>query len=279
VRLGNIRLDLFQTLIDSAQCFSWRQEGENFVGCAGGRPLLLRYEGEELCAFGAQEEFFCEYLDLNRDYNALQAEFSPWPKISQAMALYPDIHVLNQDPWETLISFILSANNNVARIRKLVNAICENFGPKGEIEGFSVFGFPSPDRLAACGQEELRALGVGYRAPYLVNTARMVADGFALRELKKMPYEAAQEMLMRLPGVGAKVADCVLLFGCRHAEAFPVDVWVERLMKNWFGAQAPSRQKLSGFARKTFGMHAGLAQQYLFHAARTGGIQLFEEEV
>ena len=117
-------------------------------------------------------------------------------------------------------------------------------------------------------------MGMGYRAPYLIRTAQMVADGFPLDGLHAMDYYEAHAKLTELAGVGDKVADCILLFGCRHASAFPVDTWVEKLLKSWFGVEVKGRKKMLEQSRALLGEHAGLLQQFLFHAARTGGIEL-----
>ena len=138
-------------------------------------------------------------------------------------------------------------------------------------------GFPGPEALAACTEEALRALRVGYRAPYLIGAARRALEGFPLDGLRDMPYDEAHARLTGLPGVGDKVADCVLLFGCGHASAFPVDVWVARLLRDWFGITGCSRPAMARRARALLGPHAGLMQQFLFHAARMGAIELSED--
>ena len=179
--------------------------------------------------------------------------------------------MLNQPPWEALIAFILSANNNVARIRTLVRALCAHCGQR--VDG-GLYAFPTPVRLADCTEPELRSLKVGYRAPFLIETARRVRDGFPLDTLRYMPYEQAHRQLTTLPGVGDKVADCVLLFGCGHTEAFPVDVWVARLLRDWFHLTCTSRPALAREARNRLGEHAGIMQQFLFHAARVGAMEV-----
>ena len=267
--IGHENIDLALTLIDSAQCFRWVRNGDRF-GCAlNGSPVWLWVEEESLFAeTTADAGFLRDYLDLDRDYEAVAAEYVHIPEARRAMALYPGLRVLNQPPWEALICFILSANNNVTRIRGLCEALCRVYG-----EAFrELHGFPTPERLAVATETELRALRVGYRAPYLIGTARRVCDGFPLNELCRMPYEEAHRLLTTLPGVGDKVADCVLLFGCRHASAFPVDVWVDRLLKRWFGMKSASRSALAREARALMGPHGGLMQQFLFHAARMGDI-------
>ena len=272
MHLGNESLDLQLTLMDSAQCFSWHKTEDGYAAVLGGRPVLLRRDGNGLHAEGDfVPEALRHYLDLNRDYASVAARYAHIAPARRAIELYPGLRVLNQPPWEALIAFILSANNNVARIRKLVRALCAHCGQR--FDG-GLYAFPTPERLADCAEPELRALKVGYRAPFLIETARRVRDGFPLEALRDMPYDAAHGKLTTLPGVGDKVADCVLLFGCGHTEAFPVDVWVARLLRDWFHLTCTSRPALAREARNRLGEHAGIMQQFLFHAARVGAMEV-----
>lgn len=270
--IGNESLDLRLTLVDSAQCFHWVEREGRFGAVVDGAPVWLWRDGAGVYADGdCDPGVLRRYLDLDRDYAAIADEYAHIPAAREALRLYPGLRVLNQPAWEALVAFILSANNNVARIRGLVRALREHCGAR--LEG-GLYAFPTPQRLAACGEDELRALKVGYRAPFLIETARRVRDGFPLEALGDMPYEAAHRQLTTLPGVGDKVADCVLLFGCGHAEAFPVDVWVARLLRDWFGLTCRSRSALAKEARARLGGHAGLMQQFLFHAARVGAMEV-----
>lgn len=274
MRIGNEPIDLRLTLMDSAQCFHWMEREGRFVAAVAGAPVRLWQDAEGIHAEGGcSAHELRHYLDLDRDYAAIAAEYAHIPAACEAVGLFPGLRVLNQPPWEALIAFILSANNNVTRIRALVRALCEHCGQR--LDG-GLYAFPTPERLADCDEAELRALKVGYRAPYLIETARRIRDGFPLDTLRYMPYEEAHKQLTTLPGVGDKVADCVLLFGCGHAEAFPVDVWVARLLRDWFGLTGDSRPALAREARARLGDHAGLMQQFLFHAARVGAMAVGE---
>ena len=271
--IGTETLDLRLALMDSAQCFRWRERDGRFVAAFENGPVWLWRSQHGIEAEGAfEKDALRHYLDLDRDYRAVAEAYAHIPAARQAVSLFPGLRVLNQPPWEALVCFILSANNNVARIRGLADALCRRYGCRWEDAG--VCGFPTPEALAACDEAELRALKVGYRAPFLIGTARRVVEGFPLDRLREMPYEEAHRQLTSLPGVGDKVADCVLLFGCEHASAFPVDVWVARLLKDWFGVQCGSRAAMARQARALLGENAGLMQQFLFHAARTGAIDL-----
>jgi len=272
--IGNESIDLKLTLIDSAQCFSWTETDGWFGAVIGGEPVWLQLREDGVHADGGDTERLRDYLDLGRDYGLVARGYAHIPMAQKAMELYPGLRVLNQDPWPTVVTFIISANNNVSRIRKLCDALAELCGDVFETPRGTLLGLPSPERLAACNEEELRSIGMGYRAPYLIRTAQMVADGFPINDLCRMEYAEAHAKLTELSGVGDKVADCVLLFGCRHASAFPVDTWVEKLLKSWFGVEVKGRKKMLEASREMLGEHAGLVQQFLFHAARTGGISL-----
>ena len=269
--IGKENLDLKLTLMDSAQCFRWQQRGERFGCVLNGQPVWLWRDDAGIHAEGDIDvDCIRDYLDLNRDYSAIAREYAHIPQACRAVELYPGLRVLNQPPWETLISFIISSNNNVSRIRNLTVALSIHFGTAyGEL-----YAFPTPEQLSSASEDTLRALKVGYRAPYLIGAARRVCEGFPLDSLKDLPYEEAHGLLVTLPGVGDKVADCVLLFGCRHASAFPVDVWVDRLLRSWFGIESASRSAMRRQARALLGPHAGLMQQFLFHSARMGDISL-----
>ena len=273
--LGNESIDLRLCLMDSAQCFHFDAQENGFAGVVCGKPVLLWQEDGGVYARSDMDAAeLRRFLDLERDYGALAREFAHIPAAERAIALYPGLRVLNQDPWEALLAFILSANNNVRRIRNLVEALCGALGDEVALDGRVLRGFPSPEKLAGCDEALLRGLGVGYRAPYLIGTAQAVLNGFPLWQLKDMNYFEAHRLLTSLPGVGDKVADCVLLFGCGQTSAFPVDVWVEKLLKSWFGVCGCSRKKLMLRSRELLGPNAGLLQQFLFHAARMGDIEL-----
>ena len=262
--IGMDVIDLSATLMESGQCFRWKRTPLGFAAVLGGEAIFMRPDSP------VSDPVLRKYLDLDRDYGALARRWADDPVLSRAAALFPGLRVLNQPAWDAAVQFIISANNNVPRITRLVHALSERYGKRVETEIGPLFALPEPERLAGLEEGELRALGMGYRAPYLIGTARRVCEGFPLDGLRALPYEEARRQLLTLPGVGDKVADCILLFGCGHAEAFPVDVWVERLLGEWFGLRAANRVALKRLAMEAFGDCGGIAQQFLFHAARTG---------
>ena len=270
------------TLMDSAQCFLWREHEARHYTVLNDSPLCLESSADGFRLYPVNElqvDDYIHYFDLARDYAEVRARYAEVPVIAQAMDLLPGLRTLNQPAWEVLICFILSANNNVERIRKLTWLLCEHYGEQRELDGLTLRTMPSPAVLAAVPEAELRALGVGYRAPYLIKTAEMVRDGFDLDVLQDMPCDDAVAALTQLSGVGEKVANCVLLFGCGHADAFPVDVWVARLMHSWFPQfDGLSNKKLARASRAWLGDEVGIAQQFLFHCARCGLIALDDDE-
>ena len=265
------------TLRDSAQAFHWQERDGAFAAVSGGVPMRVRQEGLGISVEAPEdcpEEALRRYFDLDRDYLAVAGEFQDCPCAAEAFRRLPGLRLLRQPPWEALVTFLISQNNNTARIAKLVRAVCESFGGRVTAFGQTLYAFPSPEALASAGEDALRALGFGYRAGYLAESARRVAAGFPLEALAGMEYEDAHRKLMELPGVGPKVADCVLLFGCGHLSAYPVDVWVARLSREWLKLEGKTGQSLAETARARFGPHAGILQQYLFHCARCGLIEM-----
>lgn len=232
-----------------------------------GRQVFAKQQGDALMLSGLEEPAageFIRYFDLERDYFALQIEYSKDPFLREGISYASGLRVLRQPHFETLITFIISANNNVGRITRIVDALCKKFGaPVGD-----GFDFPTPGALASAEKEALLSCGTGYRASYIIGAARMVAEGFCLSAMAQMPYEQARQALTALPGVGLKVADCVALYGLGFTQAFPFDVWIRRVLCGVYGFDGKTDQQMRDFVDEKFGAHAGIAQQYLFHYAR-----------
>lgn len=248
--------DLGQSL-DCGQCFRWRRLPDgSWDGAAGGRYLRLTEGGLRKDLKGG---YWARYFDMETDYAAIRAELSARdPVLADAVRYAPGIRILRQEPWEALCSFILSQCNNIVRIRGLVERLCTAYGEAMPGTG-GRRSFPAPEAVASAREEDLRALGLGFRAPYVLEAARRVASGaLDLGGLARMPAGAARERLTALPGVGPKVADCALLYGMHRMEVFPRDVWMNRAMKTLFPGRTP----------EWFGPHAGVAQQMLFHYSR-----------
>lgn len=245
---------------DCGQCFRWdKTEDGTWKGVALSHVLTVRREKDGIYVYGAQkgmERRLAEYFDLDRDYGRVTDTLSGDPVLKAAITFAPGIRVLRQEPWETLCSFIISQNNNIPRIKGIVARLCENFGDKiAENE----YAFPPAERLAELNEADLAPLRSGFRAGYILDAARRAAGGeIDFGALSHMPLDDARNTLKKINGVGPKVADCALLFGCGRLDAFPVDVWVRRVLAKFYPGGFPEKYMIYG----------GIAQQFLFHYAR-----------
>ena len=248
-------------IFDCGQCFRWDvDENGRWHGIAKGRALEVERRGDEVeigCTRDEFEEVWRDYFDMDRDYAALRARISVDPFTAAATEYGMGIRVLNQEFWETFCSFVISQCNNIARIKGIVSRLCAMYG---EEIGEGMYAFPSAERIAALEPEDLAPLRSGYRAAYIVAAARAVAEGrISAEELRPLDTKAAIKRLCTVEGVGVKVASCTLLFGVGKPDAFPVDVWVRRALKEHYP---------EGFDGSVFGNDAGVAQQYIFHYIR-----------
>ncbi len=266
-------VDIRETLA-SGQTFLFSPNGDGYAGIYGGHAAFIRQNGAYMQIDCPDEDlpFWRRFFDMDRDY---REALGPWlddESIGACFCAYGGLRLMRQPVWETLCSFIVSANNHQRRIERILRTVARLYGQEYCIHGIPAYTFPAPDTLAALPEEALRLAGAGYRAPYLIKTARAVAEGFPLN-LDDMEYQEALKLLMTLYGVGEKVADCVLLFASRHSCAFPVDVWMERVMSRLYGLTG-TRKQIKEAACRIFGENAGIVQQLLFHGARSGILQL-----
>ncbi len=250
---------------ECGQCFRWNADSEGtYTGVAMGHAARVRSEdGEIYIRSDAPEYLWREYFDLERDYDAISRELHGGEYLDKCIAYGAGIRILRQEPWEALCSFIISQCNNITRIKGIVERLCEGFGEITELDGREYYTFPSADRLARLRADELSSLRCGYRAPYIIAAARAVSEGtLDLDALIHTDYMTAKRELLKLPGIGEKVANCVALFGLGHMEGFPIDVWIRRALKEHFPPD---------FDPDSLGEYAGLAQQYIFYYARSHG--------
>jgi N-glycosylase/DNA lyase len=263
--------------LDSGQVFRWRQNGNAWDGVLGKHFIRLTQTDRGIQSVTAAPvtdwNFLREFLQTDTDLAVMLKTFPDDEPMNTAVARCPGLRLLRQEPWECLASFILSATKQIVQIRQIVTLLCERFGEPCDGGGSVAAArcFPTPQRIAAATEAELRACKMGFRAPSLLNAARQIADGkFDLKKIRSLDYPAAQVELMTLRGVGRKIADCVLLFAYGFDAAFPVDVWIERALQElYFPRRRASEKRLRQFAATHFGPHAGYAQQYLFHYMRT----------
>jgi N-glycosylase/DNA lyase len=273
------------TTLNCGQAFRWTKHEDGWEGVVRGHWTRLCQLGSSVVeATTAVPQsawvWLAAYLRLDDDFEAIRGTFPDDAPMRAALAHSPGLRLLRQEPWECLASFILSSTKQIPQIRQCIGLLCERLGepiPTGSGVSRSTIpamrcAFPTAARLAAATESELRACNIGFRAKYLASAAQRVASrSLDLDGLSGLPLEAARAELMRCPGVGPKIADCVLLFSCGFDAAFPIDVWVERALSHlYFPAGPASRSRMSRFAASYFGPHAGYAQQYLFHYLRTG---------
>lgn len=254
-------LDLVKTF-ECGQCFRWNaDEGGVYTGVVRGYAARVWTEGEDIfIRSAAPEALWREYFDLGRDYAAISRSFSGGEYLENCVRFGQGIRILRQEPWEALCSFIISQCNNIKRIKGIVERLCEAFGEVTELDGEKFYTFPNAARLAECTESQLAPLRCGYRAAYILTAARAVASGeLKPDELIDADYKEAKRALLALNGVGEKVANCVVLFGLYHMEAFPIDVWIRRALREHFPPD---------FDPACLGEYAGLAQQYIFYYAR-----------
>ena len=265
---GLTDFELKDTLM-CGQCFRFRElEDGSFYGVALDKEITLSKADGTLTLNVTEADFLSfwkDYFDLETDYGKIKSDLSKiHPTLAEAARFAPGIRTLKQDPFEALISFIISQNNNIKRISGIVERLCELCGEEIR-EG--VYAFPSPEVLAKMSEEDLAPIRAGFRARYIIDGARKVQSGEVdLDALKSLSYNDAKAQLMKITGVGVKVADCVLLYGLHRLEGFPVDVWMKRAMAVLF----------DGISGESFGEYAGIAQQYIFHYARLHP-ELFEK--
>lgn len=253
------------------QSFRWKKDGDGFVAPALGRVVRVCQNDCDIsiypCKKGEEKDWLA-YFDLDRDYAAIEKRLSVDEQLSMCIGSASGIRVFAQEPFETLITFIISANNNIGRIAGIVERLCALCGEKAEFDGKEYYLFPKPESIASLEESELVRIGSGYRAPYIKKSAAIIAGGYQLEKLRDMPLDIARKELLKFPGVGPKVADCVLLFGLGHTDAFPVDVWIGRAMSEiYFDGESPKKKQLEA-AIRALGSESGIVQQYIFHYAR-----------
>jgi N-glycosylase/DNA lyase len=259
------------TTLDSGQVFHWRAEGAGFVGVIGDEPVYLEQDGQELRFEGGSEELLRHYFALDHPLGEICASFPNDTAMNDARTFCRGLRILRQPKWECLAAFICSSMKQVAHIRQMSAALRQRFSPAINFRHQPIYPFPLARAIAESSEKELRACGLGYRAPNLLATARRIAAGKVdLDKLAGLPDAELRAALCELPGVGAKVANCVMLFAYERLRAFPIDVWIARVLRERY---FPRRRKMTErmmreFSQDYFGPHGGYAQQYLFHHAR-----------
>lgn len=256
--------DLKKTF-ECGQCFRFDSVGDAFEGVAYGKLLTLKNIGGDIEITGiTKKEFetsFIRFFDLERDYLEIDTALASDPVLKTIIPFSTGIRILRQEPFEALTSFIISASNNIPRIKKIIGLLCKNFGEKHTSGGRVYYSFPDAETLAGHSLSDFAVIRAGFRDKYILDCAKKVSSGeIDLDGVAKMPYCDAAHELMKIKGVGQKVADCALLFGFGFLDSFPKDVWIKRVLKNYYNTEDSSALDFHGYG--------GIAQQYLFYYAR-----------
>ncbi len=269
-------------IFDCGQCFRWNKENDDsYTGIWKNNVVNVKKENNNIIFTGVSdaenfEEEINKYFDMDRDYEKIKEKLSKIDDNMKTSIEYgKGIRILNQELWETIISFIISANNNIPRIKGIIERLSKNYGKKIEWNGKEYYTFPTPEELKNVTVEEYRSLGLGFRDIRLYETTKMILDKEVdLEKLQNNPNTIeVREKLLSLSGVGPKVADCILLFSTlKRFEVFPIDVWVRRVMNDLYikneDENKVSKKQIENLAKEKFGDLAGLAQQYLFYWRR-----------
>ncbi len=270
---------VLEHIFDCGQCFRWeKQPDESYIGVVKNGVLKVSKKNKDVFIKGylncSLKDFVNDYFDLDFDYKKIKQKLS---KIDDNLKLATEfgtgIRILKQDLWEMIISYIISSNNNIPRIKKIINAISQKYGTKVIWDNKEYYLFPTVKELSKATQEDIRALGAGFRDKYIYKTTSIISNNqIDLDKLKKLSTDDARNVLKQCQGIGDKVADCILLFGMHRFDVYPVDVWVRRVTNELYihnpDENKVKKEDIINFAFNKFGDIAGLAQQYLFYYRR-----------
>ena len=271
-------------IVECGQCFRWEKATElDYIGVAYGKVIEVVQEGDKVTIYNTNEDDFndiwFDYFDLDRDYSQVKEELASDEILSKSVEFGYGIRILNQDYFEILISFIVSARNSIPSIMKTIKKISEKWGNSIEYKGKTYYTFPNAEMLKDATLEEIQETGASFRSKYILDTIDNVNNSkenkeYDLDYIASLDADECHKALQAFKGVGAKVADCIMLFSMGKYSAFPVDVWVKRAMMYFYNAEEGSLNKIRIFARNKFGNVAGFAQQYLFYYARENKIRI-----
>ena len=279
-KLKNQKSFYLKHIFECGQCFRWNlQEDGSYIGIIKNAVIHVKQEKQEIffrakCE-GKLQTIITDYFDLERDYDNLKNTLASIDNfMKNSIEFGEGIRILHQDFWECIISFIISANNNIPRIKKIIERISKEYGNKIEFDGNDYYTFPTPEQLSKASVENLRNLGLGFRDKRIFEVTKKVLEKqFDLEQIQKLnDTEEICNQLLKLDGVGPKVADCIMLFSLQKFDVFPIDVWVRRVMNELYihneKEEKVSREVLKKLAQKKFKNMAGIAQQYLFYWRR-----------
>jgi len=267
-------------IFECGQCFRWNKEANgNYIGIAYGKVIEIEKKDDKVTIYNINEEEFnmlwCDYFDLERDYTVIKKKFQKDPLLKKSVDFGHGIRLLQQEPFELTISFIISSNNRIPMIKRAINNLSEKWGKPIEYKGKTYYAFPTIEDLEKASIEEIATCGLGFRSKYVRDTVHRIYTGeVSLETIKSEKDDICHEELQKLNGIGPKVSDCIMLFSMQKYSAFPVDVWVKRAMQFFYLAPDVSLPRIREFARDKFKNLAGFAQQYLFYYARENNIKI-----
>lgn len=266
-------------IFECGQCFRWEAQNDgSYTGVAFHRAVNISQSYDKIFISGASiddaKEIWTDYLDLDRDYSKIKKILSNDENVRRAIGFGGGIRILNQEKFECLLSYIISTQNAIPRIKKIVSKLSEMFGDEIVFGGKKYYSFPTAEQLYGITEADLEPLHAGYRTAYIIDAVEKISSGEV--NLDKVSCEdtaAARSELLKIKGVGPKVADCVMLFSMKKSDAFPIDVWVQRTMRSLYCGESANLKSIQAKAAELFGQYSGIAQQYLFYYARENSIK------
>ena len=276
VRIEDVYDFNIKHILECGQCFRWSAAPDgSYLLIAMDRIIRIRSSEAQHMVWienttpDEVQQIWAPYFDLLTDYGEIKKTLCQDAVLKKAIPFGSGIRILRQDLWETILSFIISANNNIPRIKQIIHALCVAYGRPIPFEGRLYYAFPTKDRLTACVRSDYDCCRAGFRGRYLYETVRILGEGAVdLERLGQLETAEAKRELMKLMGVGSKVADCILLFALHRTEVYPVDVWVKKVTEDFYLKRETSLAGITQFAKDKFGSLAGYAQQYLFYYGR-----------
>lgn len=286
VRIKEVKNFETAHIFDCGQCFRWhRQNDGSYIGIAYGKVIQVKKEGSDVIINNTTQDDFnniwAEYFDLYRDYDLIKEKLSEDPLLRKSIQFGNGMRILKQEPFETIISFIISSNNRIPMIKRAIEKICTAWGQPIEYNGSIYYSFPYVNSICHAEEKEIENCKTGFRARYIKDTISKIYvshnsdnEEFNPRYIKELKDDECHSELQKFRGVGPKVADCIMLFSMGKYSAFPVDVWVKRAIMHFYMAPDASLKKIRDFGRNKFKNLSGFAQQYLFYYARENNIKI-----
>ena len=283
-----------ESTLQCGQLFRWKKHDDWWFGITGPQAFKIQQVNDVLGFKGRTVDFIKNYFRLDDDLQCIVSRIDRDSLVKKAVHSFYGLRIVRQDPWECLVSYVCATYKNIPAIKSMIFELSKQFGKKITFESYDFYTFPSPKELASATLNELRRCGLGFRANRIRKIARMIDKHNDIETyfetLKETRYESARDKLLQFPGVGYKVADCVLLFSLEKLEAFPIDIWIKRIIQRHYadyfetpfihkllgqsGLSSKDYTKMSSFAREYFGEYAGYAQEYLFHYYRSSRLNV-----